>query len=87
MTDKLFALRQKIDLIDDRILLLLKDRIDLMEAIGKIKKLDNQDIRDDKRENEKIEIIKKKAVKLNLPRDFIIKLWDLIFLESEKIEG
>jgi len=86
MSEKLQDLRQKIDRIDDQILLLLKERIGLMEKIGLIKKQSNLSIRDDRREKEKLKIIEQKAEKLELPVAFISRLWTAIFIQSEEIE-
>lgn len=86
MSEKLTDLRQKIDRIDDQILLLLKERIGFMEEIGKIKKQSSLSIRDDKREKEKLEIIEEKARKLGLPAGLIIQLWTVLFTRSEEIE-
>ena len=86
MSEKLQDLRQKIDRIDDQILLLLKERIGLMEKIGLIKKQSNLSIRDDRREKEKLKIIEQKAEKLELPVGFISRLWTAIFIQSEEIE-
>lgn len=87
MSEKLQDLRKKIDSIDDQILLLLKERIGLMEKIGLIKKQSNLCIRDDKREKEKLKIIEQKAEKLELPVAFISRLWTAIFIQSEEIEN
>jgi len=86
MSEKLQDLRQRIDRIDDQILLLLKERIGLMEKIGLIKKQSNLSIRDDRREKEKLKIIEQKAEKLELPVGFISRLWTAIFIQSEEIE-
>lgn len=86
MSEKLQDLRQKIDRIDDQILLLLKERVGFMEKIGTIKKQNGLSLRDDKREREKLEIIEQKASKLGLPVAFISRLWSAIFVQSEEIE-
>jgi chorismate mutase len=86
MTKEILLLRQKIDKIDDGLLSLLKDRIELMEKIGKIKKQNSLSIRDKKREKQKIEIIEQKASSLKLPQQLIKKIWTLLFTHSEEIE-
>ncbi len=86
MSEKLQDLRQKIDRIDDQILLLLKERIGFMEEIGTIKKQNSLSIRDDKREKEKLKIIEQKAEKLGLNVALITQLWSAIFIQSEEIE-
>lgn len=86
MNDNLKTLRQKIDEVDGQILSLLKNRIDLMKQIGETKKQNNLTIRDIQREKEKIEIMKQKAEKLNLPEQLINTVWTELFILSEKIE-
>lgn len=86
MIEELSELRQKIDDIDDQILLLLKQRIGFMEKIGRVKKQSNLSIRDDKREKEKLELIKEKAKRLGLPAALINRLWSALFKQSEEIE-
>lgn len=86
MTKQLQIIRQKIDEIDDQILLLLKNRVDLMKEIGKIKKQNNLSVRDDQREKEKIKNIEQKAKELKLPPQLPTQLWTALFLYSEEIE-
>lgn len=86
MNNELADLRKKIDLIDDQILDLLKERVGKVEEIGRLKKQLNLPIRDSGREKEKIRLLEEKARKLNLPHQLITQLWNLLFLESEKIE-
>lgn len=86
MNEKLQDLRRKIDQIDDEILRLLKERVDLMEIIGKLKKQGNLSVRDVKREKEKLKIIDEKAKKLGLPADLTAQLWTFLFTYSEEIE-
>jgi chorismate mutase/prephenate dehydrogenase len=86
MNEKITELRQKIDRVDDQILLLLKQRIELMEKIGAIKKQGSLSIRDDEREREKLKTIEQKAKKLGLPAALVTQLWKAIFVQSEEIE-
>ena len=46
------TLRKKIDAIDDKIVLLLKDRMDLCKSIGKVKGESGLSVRDLRREDE-----------------------------------
>lgn len=79
-------IRQKIDQIDEKILLLLKKRIDFMQKIGKIKKQSSLSIRDNQRERKKLKIIEEKAKKIGLPVQLINQLWTSLFTHSEEIE-
>lgn len=86
MSEKILDLRQKIDRIDDQILLLLKERMGFMEKIGSIKKQNCISIRDEEREKEKLETVEQKAKKLGLPERLINQIWTAIFIQSEEIE-
>lgn len=86
MNKKLQDLRKKIDSTDDKILLLLRERIDLMGKIGKVKRESKLPLRDEGREREKLNIIEEKAKKLGLPDQLITQIWVFIFMYSEEIE-
>jgi chorismate mutase/prephenate dehydrogenase len=86
MSEKITDLRQRIDCIDDQILLLLRQRVELMEKIGEIKKQSSLSIRDDERERDKLKTIEQKAEKLGLPATLVTQLWTAFFIHSEEIE-
>ncbi|MEM1563491.1 MAG: chorismate mutase [Candidatus Bathyarchaeia archaeon] len=68
--EKITALRQKIDEIDDKILSLLKERIEISKKIGEIKRKQGILVKDLRREEEKYSQVKEKALKLGLnPED------------------
>lgn len=68
--EKITALRQKIDEIDDKILSLLKERIEISKKIGEIKRKQGIPVKDLRREEEKYSQVKEKALKLGLnPED------------------
>ncbi len=73
--------REMIDLIDTRIMKLLKKRLVCSRNIGKIKKAKNLKIIDPQREKE---IIAEKIKKFAMNKDFIKKFYKLIFNESYK---
>ncbi len=79
--DDILINRDMIDLIDARIMKLLKKRFECSKNIGKIKKERGLKIVDSKR---KREIIKAKQAKNKLSKDFINKFYKLIFSESYK---
>lgn len=66
MSGKIAELRQKIDEIDEKILLLLKERIEISKKIGEEKRRHGIPPRDFERENEKYKQITEKALQLKL---------------------
>ncbi|MEM2537578.1 MAG: chorismate mutase [Candidatus Bathyarchaeia archaeon] len=66
MSGKIAELRQKIDEIDEKILLLLKERIEISKKIGEEKRRHGIPLRDFERENEKYKQITEKALQLKL---------------------
>jgi len=81
---KIKCLRKKIDCVDKNILKLLAKRFVLTDKIGVIKKLENINIEDKSREIEILKKFEKNAEKLNLDKNFIINLLQLILQESKK---
>lgn len=80
--EKLLYLRRKIDEIDEKILLLLKERIELSKLIGKIKRENAVPIRDLQREEEKYRHIIKKALELGLDLDYTENIYTSIIAMS-----
>jgi chorismate mutase len=64
--EKVLSLRKKIDEIDEKILLSLKERIEVCKLIGKTKQSQGIPIRDVEREDEHYERIMKRAAELGL---------------------
>jgi len=64
--DDLEQLRKKVDNIDNQILDSLNDRAKICKEIGSIKRKQRLQIRDNSRENEIYERVKKRAVKFAL---------------------
>ena len=64
--DDLEQLRKKVDKIDNQILDSLDDRAKICKEIGSIKRKQRLQIRDNSRENEIYERVKKRAVKFAL---------------------
>jgi len=79
--DKFDFNRNMIDTIDKEILDLLERRFKYVKQIGKIKKKNGLKIADKKRENE---IISKRIKQTKLNKNFIEKLYKLIFNEAYK---
>ena len=66
MSERIAELRQKIDEIDEKILLLLKERFEIVKEIGREKRKHGMPLRDLERENQKYKQITEKALKLKL---------------------
>lgn len=80
--EKVPYLRRKIDEIDDKILLLLKERIEVSKLIGKIKRENAVPIRDLKREDEKYRHIMQRASELGLDLDEVKNIYKGIMTMS-----
>ncbi|MGB9853288.1 MAG: chorismate mutase [Candidatus Bathyarchaeales archaeon] len=75
-------LRRKIDEIDEKILLLLRDRIEVSKLIGKIKRENAVPIRDLQREEEKYRHIMQRASELRLDLDEVKNIYKSIMTMS-----
>jgi chorismate mutase len=84
--DKIKNLRKDIDKIDQDILLKLKKRIEITEEIGRIKKTDQSNILDEKRETEILESLLNTGRKYGIDDDFIISIWRQIIAYSYKVQ-
>ncbi|MBS7637138.1 chorismate mutase [Candidatus Bathyarchaeota archaeon] len=82
MSKNIDMLRKKIDEIDEKILLLLKKRIEIAKKIGEEKRKQGIPLRDSERENEKYRQITEKALKLKLNLDIIKKIYQEIISMS-----
>ena len=79
--EKILALRNKIDMIDDRIGSLLRQRFLYVCRIGEIKKMKGAVIRDVQREQE---IIARVSAHAQMDYAFIAKIFTQIFQRSRK---
>lgn len=70
-------IRAEIDRIDARLVQLLRDRLDMIEAAAKVKPQRNQ-VRDDARIDEVLALVRAEADKHNLPADMAAKLWTML---------
>lgn len=73
--EKITALRQKIDEVDEKILLLLKERIEISKKIGRIKRKQGIPVKDLGREEEKYNQVKEKALKLGLNPEDVMNIY------------
>lgn len=80
--EKVPHLRRKIDEIDEKILLLLRDRIEVSKLIGKIKRENAVPIRDLQREEEKYRHIMQRASELGLDLDEVRNIYKSIMAMS-----
>jgi len=89
MSEKIAELRQKIDEIDEKILLLLKERFEIAKEIGVEKRKHGMPLRDFERENAKYKEIMEKALKLKLDpeavREVYRKIIDMSVHAQERI--
>lgn len=85
--DTLKNLRTIIDKIDDQILDLLKSRIEVVAEIGLVKKQNNADIIDDKREEEIYNRLVKKAAEKGIKPEIVKKVWKSLLEISYDVEG
>ncbi|TKX32570.1 chorismate mutase [Campylobacter aviculae] len=79
-------LRDKIDIVDDKILELLNERMAYVKIIGEIKKNHNKEIYYPKREKEILDRLKNKNLK-NLDHDAIELIYNKIFAVSRDLEN
>ena len=82
--DKLIALRDEIDRIDDEILNLLAQRFGVTAKVGELKASSGLESADPAREREKLERLRALAEKNALNSDFILDLFQTIFDEVVK---
>jgi len=85
MTPEIEALRQKLDLIEDKLILLLNERAKYVLEIGKIKHEKGLPIEDPKRQ----EIILNRVVQKNpgpVSNEFIKDIFEKIIKESIRLE-
>ena len=82
----LSVLRSNIDKIDQKILLLIKKRLEIAKKIGQVKKENKLPIKDIIREKEIIDKKMSAAKKLNIPSDLIKKIYMPLLTESRRIQ-
>lgn len=80
-------IRKKIDALDDRLLNILASRLQLVQKIGRTKKKRGELIENKSREEFILNLMKSKAVKLQLSTKFVEDIYKLILKESKKIQN
>lgn len=83
---KLEDVRKKIDLIDEKILAHLAQRMRLVTKVKKIKRQENLPIEDKSREIAIVANVENKGKQLGLPVPFVSKIFNLILKESKRIQ-
>ena len=86
MNKTLEELRKEIDEIDEELLNILSKRMDVVRAIGKVKKENNRNPLDEKRWNDVLERIKSKSKNLSISEELVKKIYDEIHDAALKIE-
>jgi len=81
--EKISSLRKRIDEIDEQILHLLKERVDVCENIGMIKREQRIPVRDPRRENELYTRVTGIAVKLGLnPQEVKVVYQEIVAMST-----
>ncbi len=86
MINNIDSLRKQIDLVDEKIIEALADRIKLVKEIGKIKKANNFPFLDQKRWQEVLETRLKIAQSKGLSQKFIKQIFDILHEYSLEVE-
>lgn len=87
MSKELEDLRNKIDALDEELLKLLGKRLEVVKEIGRYKKANGLELRDDERFKDLLAGRLKQAENLELPKELVGELYELIHgyaLEIEK---
>lgn len=84
--NRLDNLRNRIDIIDDKILKLLSRRASISQKIGELKKGRGVIVLDKHRWQVVLQSSLKKAEQLNLPKGFIKKVYTLIHEHSLRVQ-
>jgi len=71
---KIFKIRKKLDIIDSKLLLVIKKRTDLVNQVIKLKK-SKKEIVDKKRITFILEKIKNKSIKLKIDPSISLSIW------------
>jgi chorismate mutase len=85
--ESIVALRKKIDEVDEKIAVLLKDRMELCKRIGAIKRKNEIAIRDFEREDEVYLHVMGKALELGLDPQKVESIFKGIIALSVSVQG
>lgn len=87
MTEKLNILRNKIDRIDQDLLILLSKRLELVSQVGEIKSRSGLFIYDSEREETMLSNRRQEAIKLGIPPDLVEDILRRFMRESYENEN
>lgn len=87
MLENIAALRKNIDEVDAKLVLLLKDRIELCKRIGAVKRENGIAVRDLQREDEVYLNVMGKALELGLDPQKIAEIFKEIIALSVSVQG
>ena len=79
-------LREKIDVVDIRLLDLLRERIKISAQIGEIKQIENTPVIDPAREENLFAVLEKEASARNLDAGFVRNIWQEILKQSYRAQ-
>ena len=84
---KLEVIRNKIDILDGKLLRLIKRRMILVQKISDVKKAGKIKLEDKKREKEILSKIKYQANSLLMDKAFVTEIFRLLINQSKKIQN
>ena len=79
-------LRKNIDSFDDKIILLISKRMNVVKKVALYKKKNNLPVYSKKREEEILERLKTKAKKLKIDQKLVVKIYKEMFSSSKKLQ-
>lgn len=83
---RLKSLREQIDMLDAALVTLIAKRMTLMKETGLEKKHLQLPIRDKKREEEKLHMLRNQSTAFSIPPHVIESIWELFFHMAADIE-
>ena len=84
---KLEVIRNEIDILDGKLLRLIKRRMILVQKISAVKKAGKIKLEDKKREKEILSKIKYQANSLAMDKAFVTEIFRLLINQSKKIQN
>ncbi len=84
MNTEILALRTEIDNLDKELLQLLEERFKLTNEVGEIKKTEDIQVKDNKREEQ---LFESRIAQTNLDEKFVTKLFSTIMEESRRLQA
>lgn len=84
--NRLNNLRNKIDIIDDKILKLLSERTGISQKVGELKRERGVTVFDEQRWQVVLQSNLRKAEQLNLPKEFVKKIYTIIHQYSLRVQ-